>query len=120
MNLQNFNLESLTEIAEKAQRAFNYLSALKEIADKGEQNKTPILLTQKEAANILQVSVGHLAVLRSDKKRAPRLKYIKLGGSVYYKLQHLFDYIDARTYQSTDEEPDIKKKKKKNTEDISQ
>ena len=64
MELTKNDLEPLQAIAEKAQKSYEALSKLKEISEQSKTNKTPILITKKEAAAFLQISVGHLALLR--------------------------------------------------------
>ena len=53
------------------------------------------LLDEKEAAAILNVSVGTLQVWRST-KRYP-LPYTKIGRSVRYKRSSLMRFIESRT-----------------------
>jgi hypothetical protein len=60
-----------------------------------EQTNTRQLLSPRQAADMLDVSPGTLAVWRST-KRYP-LQYIKVGGKVRYSLKHLLDFLALRT-----------------------
>jgi predicted DNA-binding transcriptional regulator AlpA len=109
MKLENIELDSLKAIAEKAQKAHQYLKILQEIAEDGKKNKTPILLQDSEVAALLQISEGHLNVLRN---RGTGPVYIKIGGSVCYDIADVFDYIYTNKFRSTAEYKAVQKAKK--------
>lgn len=57
--------------------------------------RTGFLLTPVETADLLKLSVGHLANLRSQQKGIP---YIKVGGNaVRYRLADILDWLDDNT-----------------------
>ena len=60
---------------------------------------TQRLLTPKEVADMLRVTVETLNVWRAT-KRYP-LKYVKIGRNVLYKLDDVLAYIDSRTVDNT-------------------
>ncbi len=55
----------------------------------------PRLLTEKEVAEILNVSAGTLAVWRCT--RRVRLPYTKVGHAVRYRTEDLERFIESRT-----------------------
>ena len=61
-----------------------------------------VLLRPEEAAKLLQVSRGTLDVWRST-KRYP-LRYVKVGGKIRYRLEHIQEFLELRTH-SGDGEP---------------
>lgn len=101
MNLTTLDLDSLAGIAEKAKKALEHLTTLKEIVEKSKTAGTPILITKKEATQLLQISPSHLAVLRH---RGTGPRYIKMGGSIYYDVCDIFDYIENSKKQSTSDQ----------------
>lgn len=54
-----------------------------------------VLLNRKEAAKYLGLSPGTLAVWKSTKRY--RLKSIKVGGTVRYRLSDLQKFLDDQT-----------------------
>jgi hypothetical protein len=55
----------------------------------------PELLTEKQAAEKLNVTCGTLSVWRAT-RRYP-LKYVRIGRKIRYRVQDLIDFIEART-----------------------
>ena len=60
------------------------------------------LLRPARAAEILDTSVGVLAVWRST-KRYP-LRYCKIGSKIFYRAEDLQDFIERRTHSGVSEE----------------
>ena len=63
-----------------------------------EWHRLPFLLTEKEAASVLNVSVSYLRLSRSEGvrgKRTPAPKYVKIGKSVRYKKDELQRWVNA-------------------------
>jgi predicted DNA-binding transcriptional regulator AlpA len=56
------------------------------------------LLDERETAKLLGVTVGTLQVWRST-RRVP-LPYIKVGGAVRYRPEHIEAYLESRTHAS--------------------
>lgn len=50
-----------------------------------------VLLTVKEASEVLRLTVGTLYTYRCRGNRGPR--YVKLGGKVLYRLSDIREYI---------------------------
>lgn len=53
------------------------------------------LLTPKQASQKLGISVGTLAVWRCRQKYP--LKFVKIGGKVFYRPEHIQRFIETRT-----------------------
>jgi hypothetical protein len=56
--------------------------------------RIPELFTPKQTAVALHVSVGTLAIWRC-RRRYP-LKYVKIGGKVFYRLSDINSFIEKR------------------------
>ena len=54
------------------------------------------LLTEKEAAEFLNVSPGTLSVVRCTRRR-PQLAYVRVGRAIRYRLSDLEKFLSDRT-----------------------
>ena len=68
------------------------------------------LLTPRDAAKVLRTSYGPLAKWRSTRKYP--LRYVRLGGKIYYKLSDVRAFIDARIDPGTGPAPVARKRRK--------
>jgi Helix-turn-helix domain len=54
-----------------------------------------VLLHPREAAKVLQTTVGTLAVWRSARRYA--LRYVRVGRRIFYRSEDVQAFIEART-----------------------
>jgi excisionase family DNA binding protein len=56
------------------------------------------LLTEQEAAKVLDLEPGTLRHWRCDRRKY-HLRYIKVGGAVRYRLSDLLQWLERRTVE---------------------
>jgi hypothetical protein len=64
-------------------------------------NPAPELLTQKETAKLLRISVRSLERWRVEPPHSDPLPYIKLGRRVLYARDTTIEWLKRRTFTST-------------------
>ena len=64
------------------------------------------LLNTEEAARLLRIKAQTLEAMRSTKKRRrPGPPYVKVGRKVFYRRDHIMQWIDENTHRNWGEYP---------------